>query len=326
MKHFLSCDWGTSSFRLRLVKAADYKIIAEVVADEGIAATFADWQQKTCSSEQQRLVFYLDVINKYIKQIEQKTNYSLSGVQIIVSGMASSSIGFTDIPYSRLPVSLEGLNIHKVLIVPAKKDFDHKVLVISGIKTDDDVMRGEETQLMGCVDNATGKINDELFIFPGTHSKHIRVVDNQIVGFNTYMTGELFDLLSKKSILRTNVEGSDKLEKPECWCSFKKGVNDALDSNLLNAIFKVRTNNLFNKLSKKENFSYLSGLLIATELKGLVGVNVGKINLLCGSNLQDYYLCALEELGLMPLTQTFDADWVDEAVVRGHYKIYKQAL
>jgi 2-dehydro-3-deoxygalactonokinase len=326
MKHFLSCDWSTSSFRLRLVKAGDYKIITEVVSAEGIAATYADWQQKTRSNEEQRLVFYLDVINKHIKQIEEKTNHSLSGVQIIISGMASSPMGFIDIPYSRLPVSLEGSNIHKVLIIPAKKDFDHKILVISGIKTDDDVIRGEETQLMGCVDTLAEKIGDELFIFPGAHSKHIRVVDNQIVAFNTYMTGEFFDLLSKKSVLRANLEGNDITDKPECLCSFKKGVNHALGSNLLNSVFKVRTNNLFNKLSKKENFSYLSGLLIASELKDLAGIKVGKINLLCGPDLKEYYLCALEVLGLLPLTEIFEPAWVNEAVVRGHHKIYKQAL
>lgn len=324
MNRFLSCDWGTSSFRLRLVDANGYQILAEETANNGIAATFALWKQSK-KPEEERPSFYLDVINKYIEKIEGKINSPLSGVQLIISGMASSSIGFIDIPYSPLPVGTDGTSI-KTMSVPASLHFPHDTLVISGIRSDDDVARGEETQLVGCIDSLNGDIDNEVFIFPGTHSKHLFVSKNQITGIKTYMTCEFFELLSQKSILRLSVENAHEQIDPENFNGFKMGVNDAIDTNLLNLAFKVRTNSLLNKLPARENFNYLSGLLIATELKDLDTSGLKKINLLAGSNLGERYLCALEELGLSSKTQTLNTAGADEAVVRGHYKIYKTTL
>ena len=324
MKYFLSCDWGTSNFRLRLVRTADLKVVAQEISGEGIASTFAAWQQSGHPIER-RQSYYLEVIKRHIHKMELHIRESLSSVPVVISGMASSSIGFIDIPYRRLPLGVNGENI-KTAFIPANGDFDHDVTVISGIRTDDDVIRGEETQLIGCIDPGAGEITNQLFIFPGTHSKHIHVINNQVVGFKTYMTGELFNLLSTTSLLKASVEQPDNLMSADNLPAFKLGVHKAADSNLLNAAFMVRTNDLFNKLSKQENFSYLSGLLIGTELKGLSHTNYKKINLVCGAALHDYYLCALNELGLSPIVQKFAAEWVDEAVVRGQYIIYKQSL
>ncbi|MDB5148543.1 MAG: 2-keto-3-deoxy-galactonokinase [Mucilaginibacter sp.] len=324
MKQFLSCDWGTSSFRLRLVDVNGFQILAEETDSNGIAAIFALWKQND-KPEEERCSFYLDVINKYIEKIESKTGSSLNGVQLIISGMASSTMGFVEIPYSELPVGTDGINI-KTLSISADQHFAHDVMVISGLRSADDVVRGEETQLIGCIDPSHGKIDDELFIFPGTHSKHIFVSDDQIIDIKTYMTGEFFELLSQKSILRLSVENNYGQANPQNLTSFKMGVNDAIDANLLNAAFKVRTNNLFNKLSNRENYDYLSGLLIGTELKELNTSAIKKISLVGGSNLSEYYRCALAELGLLSRMRKVNATWADEAVVRGQYKIYKTIM
>jgi 2-dehydro-3-deoxygalactonokinase len=324
MKQFLSCDWGTSSFRLRLIDVSGFQILAEETDNIGIAATYALWKQSGQPEEECRS-FYLDVINKYIEKIESKISSSLSGVQLIISGMASSTMGFVDIPYSELPVGTDGMNI-KTSVISSDGNFAHDVMVISGLKSDDDVVRGEETQLIGCIDSLQGEIDDELFIFPGTHSKHIFISNDQIVSIKTYMTGEFFELLSQKSILRLSVENNDEQADLQDLDSFKMGVTDAIDANLLNAAFKVRTNNLFNKLSNRENYNYLSGLLIGTELKELNASAIKKISLVGGSNLGEYYRCALEELGLLSRMQQVNATRVDEAVVRGQYKIYKTIM
>jgi len=316
MEDFLSCDWGTSTFRLRLVAVDSLNIVAEEVSGEGIASTFAAWQDHT---DQNRQTFYLAVIKKYIAKIESKLQRSLKSVQVIISGMASSTIGFIDVPYSDIPLAVSGENIKTASIAPAP-DFEHDVLVISGVKTDDDVMRGEETQLIGCIEPNRGVITDELFIFPGTHSKHIRVVNNLVTGFKTYMTGEFFDLLSTKSILRTSVEKSAGGETHVDAASFKEGVWAAINGNLLNAAFSVRTNNLFDKLTKEENFSYLSGLLIATELKD-IDRTLTKITLVCGPGLGAHYLLALDELGFSSISSIYETGQAYDIVVRGHYKI-----
>src|ERR1700688_388126 len=100
MEHFLSCDWGTSSFRIRLVDAKNGNVIIEEISNQGIAGTSNVWCNSGDLSEEKKVSFYLNVIQQHIKKIEEKISHSLDGVKVIISGMASSSIGFIDIPYS----------------------------------------------------------------------------------------------------------------------------------------------------------------------------------------------------------------------------------
>jgi 2-dehydro-3-deoxygalactonokinase len=322
MKVFLSCDWGTSTLRLNLVDGQNGRVISGKSSAQGIAQTFTLWNTAGKADKNSRIAFYLDILQQHIKNMERELNMSLNGVQLFISGMASSSIGLMELPYSELPFALSGpdLNIHHL---PAQESFDHPISIISGVKSADDVMRGEETQLIGCLEVASGMIN-ELFIFPGTHSKHIYVNDNKITGFKTYMTGDFFELLSQKSILTNSVEKESDLDNPEYATSFKQGIADAINSNLLNAVFKVRTNNLFDVYTKKQNYTYLSGLLIGSELKDLITSGVEKIHLLCGSGLEKYYRIVFEQLKLSKKVNTYLPQWVDEAVVRAHHKIYNQ--
>jgi|ERR1700754_2193140 len=323
MNMFFSCDWGTSTLRLSLVNSENGSIMASENSDLGIAKTFALWNTADNANKNSRVSFYLDVLQNHIKNIELKLNTSLSGVKLFISGMASSSIGLVELPYSELPFTLSGSEFN-VRHLPAQENFNHAVIIISGVKSVDDVMRGEETQLIGCIDATADVSKHQLFIFPGTHSKHIYVSDNTITGFKTYMTGDFFELLSKKSILSNSVEKENNLEDPECLSSFKQGVIDAVNSNLLNAVFKVRTNSLFDIYNKKQNFTYLSGLLIGTELKDLITSDAETIHLICGSGLEKYYRIAFEELKLSKQVKTYSPQWVDEAVVRAHHKIYNQ--
>jgi 2-dehydro-3-deoxygalactonokinase len=319
MRNFLSCDWGTSSFRIRLADSESGEILAEEISTQGIANTFALWTASAGSDETNRTAFYMNIIDDHIKRMEAKLSCSLKGVKIIASGMASSNIGIINIPYSPIP-----LDVHKPAIqtafIPARNHFDHDVWILSGIRSDNDVARGEETQLIGCID-PSARIGNELFIFPGTHSKHIYVKENRVVDIKTFMTGELFELLSEKSILSTSVEKDPFLEENYNLRSFKKGVDDAVKMNLLNSIFKVRTNDLLQLSGKNENYSYLSGLLIGTELRDLKTIDADAINLVSGSNLASWYNKALLQLGLATAVKNFPAKWVDEAAVRGQLKI-----
>lgn len=319
MNYFLSCDWGTSTFRLKLVDAANGETIAGEYSDQGIANTFAQWK----ASETPREPFYLDVLNQHILSLEKKVNLKLDAVPVIISGMASSSIGMMELPYSELPFGLSGSGL-TIQQLPETANFHHKTTLISGVRSADDVMRGEETQLIGCINPASGHIDDEIFIFPGTHSKHIYINNNQVTGLKTFMTGDFFELLSQKSILSNSVEQTSDMENPDQLASFKAGVEDGATNNLLSAAFKVRTNNLFAKYNKGENFNYLSGLLIGAELNDPAISRAKKIHLLCGSKLEQHYQIAFECLGLSHILKRYPAQWVDDAVARAHFKIYHQ--
>jgi 2-dehydro-3-deoxygalactonokinase len=315
-EYLLSCDWGTSSLRLRLASTVDGAILAEVSSAEGIAAIFNQWE-KSNSPAADRLAFYLEILKKHIASLESTTGCSLAGIKVIISGMASSSIGFVDVPYSELPFAIDGDGINTARL-EATANFEHDVLVIGGVKTASDVIRGEETQLLGSV-HPQGPGEEEWFIFPGTHSKHIQVKDNQVVDFKTYMTGEVFHLLSEASILRNSVEqvGDSSLLLE----SFVKGVQDAQTANLLNAVFRVRTNQLFGLNNKAANYNYLSGLLIGAELQDLSATDPLSISLVAGGNLAGNYHTALTELFSNTRVTVLSSEQGGQAVVLGQLKI-----
>ncbi len=98
MKRFLSCDWGTSSLRLRLVDAGNQEVLGEVVSNKGVLSIFNQWKNRG-EDNNSRLRFYLDVLNEQIKKIEQQLLFPLKGIPLIVSGMASSAIGMLELPY-----------------------------------------------------------------------------------------------------------------------------------------------------------------------------------------------------------------------------------
>ena len=314
MENFLSCDWGTTAFRLKLIDGAGCKVIAEEQTTQGIAGTFKQWKE-TGKSEEGRLSFYLDIISEHIKTIEKKTGTSLNDVPLIISGMASSTIGMADLPYKDIPFSTDGSDL-KLHTIPASVSFKHSVTLISGVRTEDDVMRGEETKLIGCTVGVSNK-NNHLFIFPGTHPKHVHVKNDKATAFKTYMTGEFFDLLSTKSILSVSVAEGEGFQEANNEQAFKKGVKAAIASNILHTCFLVRTNNVFNKLTKHENYYYLSGLLIGSELMDVKSLTNSNITIVGNEPITQFYITAFDALGL-PQINTQGAD---EALIKGQLKI-----
>jgi 2-dehydro-3-deoxygalactonokinase len=319
MEKFLSCDWGTSSFRLRLVQSPDLLTLASERATHGIAATWQLWQQAG-QGPAQRWRFYLDQIKPAIRAIEAQTGPLPADVPLIISGMASSSIGMKELPYGELPFAINGRNVLSYRQA-ANEDINRDVLLISGVRSDSDVMRGEETQLIGCIADNSDAAAAGIFIFPGTHSKHIQVKDGQALNFQTFMTGELFELLRRHSILKDAVAGEEDASPSGLNDSFHEGVRAGAKENLLHAAFTVRTNQLFGRYSGAANRDYLSGLLIGSELQTLAHTNE-QIYLCGGAHLEERYAAALEVLGLSQRSTVFAAQWIEEAVIRGQHIIF----
>jgi 2-dehydro-3-deoxygalactonokinase len=353
MDKMLSCDWGTSSFRLRLVNISDLSILALRRTGQGIAATHALWElsgartdesggtKDSARIDEPRLSFYQTILGDAIAGIEQELGLSLEGMPLIISGMASSSIGMLEMPYTEVPFLTDGSSL-RVEILSSDAHFKHDTLLISGAKTENDVMRGEETQLVGCGtgsgdglsgDSGAGSVggsdDEQVFIFPGTHSKHVWVRGNRAMDIKTYMTGEFFDLLSKKSILAGDVEtgeamgvhGEPVLLTGDHLARFEGGVRDGAGQNLLHSAFGVRTNRLLRGIPKEDNYYYLSGLLIGTELKELGRMREGaqkrSLTLVSNGALKNYYLNALRALGFDRVRVLDAAD----AVLMGQRKI-----
>ena len=138
------------------------------------------------------------------------------------------------------------------------------------------------------------------------------------------MTGELFNLMANHSILKDSVDSSGTSDFSENNIdAFKLGLRESCSSNVLNGLFTVRTNQLFNRLSKQQNSFYLSGLLIGTEMKHLLEKENWQLVLCSGSNLSRYYKIAIEELHLTDRTDIVPSDLIDKAAITGQIRVFE---
>lgn len=187
---------------------------------------------------------------------------------VIACGMVGSAQGWGEAAYRHTPVDVAslGLALHKVRSL---RGVD--VHIVPGVIEQvglPNVMRGEETQVLGVLQGLPASAG-LLIGLPGSHSKWVEVVDGCITHFDTFMTGELFAVLSTHSILgRTQkIAGQFQAE------AFDRGVRVALSPDgqrgVLSTLFSARTLGLTAELAAEQQPDYLSGLLIGHELAGL---------------------------------------------------------
>jgi len=313
MSKFISCDWGTSAFRLRLVEYPSLTILEEITSREGIA----DTHELMMKSNSERYPFYQAILAKGVAKLAGESGISLSGIPVIISGMASSSLGMMELDYKSLPVKTDGSDL-LVHIENPSADFKYPMALISGVKSSDDAMRGEESLVVGSDLEETG--NKQLIILPGTHSKHVTIKNGFVTNIKTYMTGEVFELLLSKSLLSKSVSSAGSFSKnDQLW--FQKGAHEGAENNFLNAIFHVRTKRLFNDISSEENYHYLSGLLIGSELSVLKNKSYKKIVLVSDERFFALYSTALHSLDL---NQKLYCQKAETALIRGQSFIYEK--
>ncbi|AWV99596.1 2-dehydro-3-deoxygalactonokinase [Arcticibacterium luteifluviistationis] len=302
-KKIISCDWGTSSFRLRLVDVDTRTVLVEFKDSEGISVINKNWLSAQRPSTE-RKAFFLNILKEKIGALNAP---DLAQVPVFISGMASSSIGIEALEYTQTPLFTNELNLVHVCFQD-----ERDIYMFSGLRSETDVMRGEETMILGCDFE-----EEELMILPGTHSKHVEVKNGVIIDFKTFMTGEFFNILSKHSIL------ADTIAKPESINLdnefYQRGLKEGYHGNLLNLAFNTRTYGVLNNTSKENCYHYLSGLLIGTELKS-VSPDVKCVHLISEGSLLEIYTEALKVLGISAEAKFTDAN---VAFVNGHVRLFK---
>jgi 2-dehydro-3-deoxygalactonokinase len=156
-----------------------------------------------------------------------------------------------------------------------------------------DVMRGEEVQVLGAV--AAGRVPpDTLICHPGTHAKWIVMEAGRIASFRTMMTGELFSLLSKHSILAEQLKG-----EVHANASFERGVAEALaGAEILGSLFRIRARHVLGE-EEGEPADYASGLLIGCDVRGGLAMHRGDgpIALIGRQDLCALYAAAIAQAG-----------------------------
>ncbi len=289
MARFISVDWGTSVLRLWLVQSDPFQILSEWRSADGIASVWTRFRDADIDRE----AFFQQTLSNALAQLPIADGMSLSNMPLLISGMASSSIGMRELRYAKLPFSLEEPDWSPCHLPPSG-ELPYPVSLFTGLQFEDkDVMRGEETTVIGW-HLTTNKKANTLVILPGTHCKHVMVEDRSITHFRTFMTGDVFKALSTHTILKASV-GEIDLDHWGQSSAFLDGVADAQSQPLLSAVFDVRAASLFDRRSPSTNADYLSGLLLGAELAAIPR-DVANI-VVISDRLAHGYTAAIEHLG-----------------------------
>lgn len=224
----------------------------------------------------------------------------------LISGMAGSRQGWQEAPYCPCPAGFAELGKHLLWLQPGR------IALVPGLSClgadalhTPDVMRGEEVQIFGALQLA-GRDSATL-VLPGTHSKWVQVQGGRVTQFQTFMTGEVFALMSQHSILGKTLDLQGAFDE----AAFLQGIDQSQQAgSVLHHLFAVRTLGLFERLSPTQLSSYLSGLLIGEELRAQAVSNDAAPLILIGSvALTLRYTLALQHLKIPCQSQGAEATW-----------------
>ncbi|MEO6396814.1 MAG: 2-dehydro-3-deoxygalactonokinase [Devosia sp.] len=241
-------DWGTSNLRVWGIDANDSVTFA-LASDQGMSKLKRD----------QFAGALLTLLSREIGSTPDPAN-------VLICGMAGARQGWLEAPYVETPAALTSV-MDKVVTVSAGP---LRCRILPGVAQksagSEDVMRGEETQLLGLLRLRPGF--EGVAVLPGTHSKWVEIAAGRIVRFATAMTGELFDVLSAHSVLRHSLGGD--IVGPATEDGVDAGLTAALNEPqlLTSLLFRTRAAALLSGRGADWCAGYLSGLLVGTEIAG----------------------------------------------------------
>lgn len=264
----IGVDWGTTSLRAYRI-AENGAVTDRIAAPQGILAVPAGG--------------FAEVLRGLIAPW-----LAAGETRVLLSGMVGSRQGWVEAPY--LPCPAGAAEIAAALIdIP----FDGaSVKLVPGLCDRDasgtpEVMRGEETQILGVLDRIG---TDGLACLPGSHAKWARIAGGRIASFQTFLSGEAFAALRSGTIL-----GRMMTDAPTDLPAFLRGVARG-EGALLHQIFGARSLALFGELAEAETASYLSGLLIGHEIRAALLPDV-PVFLIGAAPLCALYAAAIRALG-----------------------------
>lgn len=230
---------------------------------------------------------------------------------VIACGMVGSAQGWREAAYCETPANVANLGNSLQTVVSLRGTRVHIVPGVIQRSRLPNVMRGEETQVLGVLQNLPIEAGADLLIgLPGSHSKWVDVVGGCITHFDTFMTGEVFAVLSEHSILGRTLKHGATFDA----LAFDRGVQVAQSTDgelgVLSTLFSARTLGLTGELSPTAQADYLSGLMIGHESAALAIVqrrrrntpNLPSIILIGNAQLCARYSHALDACGFANVT------------------------
>ncbi len=280
----IGVDWGSTSVRAFAI-GDDGTILAARRADDGVFSRPGDFEAR-------------------LTELLSDWPERLSNAPILLCGMVGSDRGWAPAPYVPAPAGLADLAGH---LLPVR--FSRPAYIVPGVSFVDgdaaEVMRGEETITVG-LDAGHATI-----CLPGTHSKWIDIDDGRIVGFRTYMTGELRALLLADGALASDAVQVVSNE------AFARGLTSVRDNaSVTRALFQARARRLLGRLPAPHTASFVGGVLIGEEIACEAERQDGPIILAARDAIAEAYATALAQAG-----RSFELADPEAAAARGLLRI-----
>jgi 2-dehydro-3-deoxygalactonokinase len=264
---FLAVDWGTTN---RRVFRFEDGTVAHTERDDCGAASVTDFASEVAA-------------------IRERSG----DLPMLLAGMVGSTVGWRVVPYVAAPAGIDEL--------AAGLDWiDDRTAIVPGVSCSAggraDVMRGEEVQLLGAV--AGWMVPpDALLAQPGTHCKWATMTDGRISGFTTAMTGELFALLRRHSLLAgaltADVTDGD---------AFREGLAEGARRDLAASLFGIRASSVLGLRDDADAASFASGVLIGSDVAARMDdCAFEQIHILADPGLGNLYAAAVAATGREPV-------------------------
>ncbi len=303
----IGLDWGTTNLRAFLL-GADGSMLAQRERPWGILALPAPAAEGG--------------FDRALEGIAGDWLARHPEVPLVASGMVGSAQGWREAPYVRCPASAADLAAG---FTDVRTAGGHRLRIVPGLLHDradelPDVMRGEETQVIGALDAGSG--TEACYVLPGTHCKWVLVRDGRIDSFTTAMTGELYAALVQHTILGRLMKPADAARATDAATQPRDGTGaqagamgaawrqaialarDSRPGDLTRHLFSARSMHLAGRLPATALADYLSGLLIGHELVSAIAWLADRagpqvpILLIGEAALADRYRDALAAFGL----------------------------
>ncbi|HEY0265137.1 MAG TPA: 2-dehydro-3-deoxygalactonokinase [Rhizomicrobium sp.] len=263
---FIAGDWGTSRLRLYLCDSVGHVL----ARGEGEGASVSD-----CAGRFAIAVAPWDRAH--------------GPLPAVLGGMVGSTIGWREVPYLACPARPQA-----IAGAALRFEQDGRAIAIApGLKCTGpagapDVMRGEEVQILGALRlNPALARGRHIFCLPGTHAKWVEVENGAVTRFQTALSGELFELLRKHSVLARDSGAADPASE-----AFSLGLDFARqDTDLLHLLFSARSRVVSGAMPKADAASYLSGLILGKDVQAAVSLFdlKGPVHLVCTPALAALY-------------------------------------
>lgn len=286
-------DWGTTHLRLHLCRGA---AVLDAADGAGIGALNASADATLFAA-----------VEPWVR--------SYGRLPIWLAGMVGSRNGWREVPYAQCPADIEKLRGSLLRF----KANGHDVAIAAGVSCINplgapDVMRGEETQILGAIASyAQLGRGRSVIALPGTHTKWALVTDGELHSFQTSLSGELYALLRERStLLKAQAAAENADDERKGFAAGLRRSRELASVPLSHLLFEVRSRQLVQGMSHAGASAFLSGLIIGQDVLGALPLfdrtlgNGAAVPIIGAPKLTALYSNALAAhgIGALPLDAT----------------------